>query len=790
MVRQVANALFRRRGYTLSIVAVMAIASALMTTVFAVVDGVLFKPLGYPDERNLVAVDLTSGHGPQRQPDKNAAVVSALSRAVPGMTFTGFYVGGGESGAIAWVQPNFFDVVGVQPAIGGFAPEDFDDALVNVQPRILTDRVVHSQFGGDRGAIGRVVIVDPSSGRGFRVVGVMPPGFVFPSDRGPVGFISAVAGTMRDAPFHRVVARLSPAVTAAGLEERLLAAITGVETRPERPPADRVVITPLGSALGAESRPLFAALLAAAAVLILIAALNASSLMAARSVDRRRELAIRRALGATRGDLARLVFSESCMLLAAGTATGLLVAAPLLRFVSALLPANVVLFRDAVIDWRVVLFSVVITAVLATLVVIWPFRLTVAGNSTLDQDRSGTSPARARGWRLVVSSQVALAMVLTVGGSLLVGSLLSVYAKTPPIATENVLTIEVEFQGMSRTVAREAPDRAVRVEALLERIRGVPGIEAVALTAYPLLVRAYQGGGFLPPAGVTGRPGAMVTHAVTSDFYRVLQPQLVEGRWPTDLELRTTAPVIVVSERLARANWPGAPAVGKAVTNHWKGRDSTSVSFTVVGVVTDVPWALWDEDVLGTYYGPYALLARPTEGTLLVRTSGQYPSRAEEILRVIEDADPWARAGRVASLESVFVDSVRPRRFRAWLFGAFAAASLFVVGLGIFGQLAMSTARRTREVGIRMACGATRLSIASLIVREQLVPVVAGVVVGSIVAAWAVRFVNAYLYQLTAEDPRVWAAAIALILATAIAGTLVPSLRATRVNPNDALRAE
>jgi putative ABC transport system permease protein len=575
----------------------------------------------------------------------------------------------------------------------------------------------------------------------------------------------------------------------AGLEERLLVATAGVElTNPERPPADRVEVTPLGRALGADSRPLFAALLAAAVVLIVIAALNASSLMAARSVDRRRELAIRRALGATRGDLARLVFSESCVLLAAGTATGLLAAAPLLRFVSALLPSNVVLFRDAAIDWRVAVFSAAMTGLLAMLVVIWPFRLTAAGNSTLEQDRSGTSPTRARGGRLVVTSQVALALVLTVGGSLLVGSLISVYAKTPPITTDDVLTIEVTFLGMPSAVARDAPERARRVEALLDRVRSVPGVESVALTAYPLLVRAYENGGFVPP--VTARRGAMVTHAVTADFYRVLQPQLIDGRWPTDLELRTAAPVIVVSERLAQAYWSGESAVGQSVTNHWKGRDSTSMAFTVVGVVKDVPWALWDEDPLGTLYGPYALLARQTQSTLLVQASSERPRLAEEILRVIEDTDPLARAGRVASLESVFVDSVRPRRFRAWLFGSFAVASLFVVGLGIFGQLAMSTVRRTREVGIRMACGATRGSIATLIVREQLVPVVAGVAIGCAVAAWAVRFVDAYLYQLTGADPRVWAAAICLILATAIAGTLVPSLRAARVNPTDALRAE
>jgi ABC-type antimicrobial peptide transport system permease subunit len=156
----------------------------------------------------------------------------------------------------------------------------------------------------------------------------------------------------------------------------------------------------------------------------------------------------------------------------------------------------------------------------------------------------------------------------------------------------------------------------------------------------------------------------------------------------------------------------------------------------------------------------------------------------------MEETDPLVRTGRVAPLSQLFVDSVRPRRFRAWLFGSFALASLFVAGLGIFGQLAMSTARRTREVGIRMACGATRGGVVRLILGEQLVPVIAGLVVGGLGAAWATRFVGSYLYQVTSGDVRVWAAAIGLILFAAGVGTLIPTLRTSRIDPTQALRAE
>jgi len=317
----------------------------------------------------------------------------------------------------------------------------------------------------------------------------------------------------------------------------------------------------------------------------------------------------------------------------------------------------------------------------------------------------------------------------------------------------------------------------------------VPGVDAAGLTGYDLLEHAYQPASFLPPATAVTPVKATVQHAVTADFYRIVQPHVVAGRLPTALELANNEAVLVVSELVASRYWPNATALGQTLTNKGS-RDKTAMSFTVVGVVKDVRWAAWDEDALGTIYGPYALLARQASSAVLIHRSSSRTSVIADVLRVMSEAGPLVRPGRVMPLEDLFVDSVRPRRFQAWLFGAFAVASLFVVALGIFGQLAMSTARRTREVGIRMACGATRTSIATLIVREQLVPVVLGLAGGGLVAAWAVQFVKSYLYQLTASDPRVWAAAIGLILLTAGVGTIIPALRASRTDPVQSLRGE
>jgi predicted permease len=792
-VRHVAKALIRRPWYAASIVTTLAVGCALLMSVLAIVDGVLFKPLGYPGDRQIMAVQLSSNANNFSQsvaPDD----LDAWSRSAPGVAFTGFRQ---HSTNIANVQPSFFDVIGVHPALGGFTPADFVTATSLIEPRIVTDQVFRSEFGADPAAIGRVVMVDPSTGSGYRLVGVMPPGFVFPARRYTVGYLAPyIEERLPRFMLSFVIARMPPEASPHETAARILAAIT--PRNADRPgtntgnhPIDRVHLEPLGRALGAASRPFFTALLVAAGLLVAIAGVNASSLMAARSVDRRRELAVRRALGATSFDITRLLLVESAMLVGAATAIGLAIAAPLLRVVGQLLPDDVALFREAVVDWRVAAFGAATFVVVAGVVAVWPLRLASRDDGMPGGGRSVTGEARSRSWRILVTAQVALALVLTLGGSLLVGSLLSVYAQTPSISTSNVLTIGVRFLGMTGQVGRMAPERAARANVLIERLKAVPGVETAALTAYNVLEHAYEPSRFRAPDSAVARPRATVTHAVTGEFYRVLEPQLVAGRLPIDAELATNAPVLVVSESLARQFWPDSTAIGRTLTDAGRNAtNETALAFTVVGVVRDVRWAAWDEGELPTIYGPYALLTRPTVATVLIRSSGGISHLAGDALRVIEESDPLVRVDRVATLDELFVDSVRPRRFRAWLFGSFAVASLCVAGLGIFGQLAMSTARRTREVGIRMSCGATPASVARLILQEQLVPVVVGVVAGGIGAAWAVRFVASYLYQVTAFDARVWTAAIGLILLTSAAGTLVTAVRASRIDPTETLRAE
>jgi hypothetical protein len=470
-------------------------------------------------------------------------------------------------------------------------------------------------------------------------------------------------------------------------------------------------------------------------------------------------------------------------------AIGLSLAVLLLHVGVRLLPEDLVLLKaqmEPAIDARVVMFVVLSAIALAVPTTIWPIRRALRTGATPLADGSrGSTRTRSIGRTVVIVSQVAGALVLTMGGALLVTSIMAVYANTPAIRTDGVVVLREWMQGAGGwTLA--SPERTTRIHALLETLQRVPGVDGVAVTEGQML----DGGGGVPwwgpPPGAAASKLQVVAEAVTSDFYRVLQPQLVVGRFPTDAEMESDAPVIVVSEAVARTYWPNASPLGQTLL--YRGGQSRE-PFAVVGVVKDVPWNQWDAEI-ASIYGPFARVSRTPMLTVFIRTRKNAGQIIAGAAQAITANDPLIRTTHSGTLDELFADTVRPRRFQSWLFGSFAVCALVIVGVGILGLIAMATARRTKEMGIRLALGATRDNLAGLLLREQLRAVVAGVIVGSLVAAWAVRFVKVNLYQITAYDPRVWAAAVIAIVSTAAIGTLIPCLRASRVDPVRALKVE
>lgn len=817
------RSLRRAPAYTATVVGVIALGMALATTVFAVVDGVLFKPLPYPDADRLVAIETGFNNLPapafapatwyKRLPGNGASAqdIASWQAAAPDASITGTRVGRRSMGdgvnetpfGVGFVQRNFFETVGVQPLVGGLATSDFDHEEI-VQPVVITYELWQSRFHGANDVIGQTFINDPTRGTGFRVTGIMPLGFVFPSAVAAVSFIGPYVPSSSDLSdptrrsFFEIIARLPQGMSSSAFRARvetgMAATAAARPAKPRRPglsdrswrmegPFDRADVVPLASELGVIERPLFRAIFLAAMILLALGGLNVSGLMAARGLERARELGLRRALGATGFRLARLVLVEALVPIAVGAAIGLSLAVPLLRLGVGLLPDGLVLLTPHIkpaISVRVVMFVLLSAIALAALTTIWPIRRAVrAGAQPVGDGSRGSTPSRSIGRTVIIVSQVAGALVLTMGGALLVTSILAVYANTPAIRTEGIVVLREEMQGDAGAIA----DRTIRAKALLETLRRVPGADGVALSEGQVLVGGGGVPGWRPPPGIASRL-EVVPQAVTPDFYRVLQPQLILGRFPTDAEMESDAPVIVVSESVARAYWPNATPLGQTLTHA-----RVTVPFSVVGVVKDVRWNYWDTEV-GAVYGPYARLSRSSSSTAFIRTRKSASEITAQAIRAITAFDPLIRTTHSGTLDELFADSVRPRRFKAWLFGSFAAAALVIVGSGILGLIAMSTARRTREMGIRLALGSTREGLVRLLLREQLISVVAGVIAGSLVSAWAVRFVRAYLYEITPYDPRVWAVAIFVIVATTMIGTIVPSLRASRTDPVDALRVE
>ncbi len=824
-VRFTLRALRHAPWYSATVVGVVAVTLALATTVFAVVDGVLFRPLPYSDAGRLVIIEPGFRTVPLpapingKVPGYSASAIDLASwrAAAPAVNITGVRVqpwsgvGAGINDDIAGVgtvQENFFDVLGVRPLIGGFTHEDF---LENprVRPVLLMFDTWQARFQGAPDILGRVVNFDPETGFGLRVRGVMPPGFSFPSARWDVDFLMPffIEPKAAQDPRHRfvseVIARLPERVTPAALAEQLARGLAATAAqyplgpRPEgwsenswrrQGPYESVDITPLGASLAREWRPMFVAVFAAVALLVLIAAANVSSLMTSRVLERRRELDMRLALGAGPGAIARLWTLEALLLIVAGGVLGAIAAAPALQLILALLPEDVVLLKPARLDWRVAAFVTMTMAILAVLVSAVPIYRSLRAPSSAA--KAGASDrVRTRGRFVAICGQVAAAFVLTVVGACLVGSLLAVYGTDRPIRTNGVVVVEGTLRGPGDRMGL-SKERVARGRRIVERLQQVSGVSDVALVAAQLL----RGGGwqapFRPPTGKPRLPDAD-WWAVTAGFYDTIELRPIEGRVHTDAELRSNAPLIVVSERIARAYWPDTSPIGQTLTADGPvtlGDGGGLVkTYTVIGVVPEVPWDAWDcESPL--FYGPYEGLGTSPFLTFFIRTNGRTGPVIAESLRAVAEADPHVRLNKAATLSTLFRDSIALRRFQSWLFGGFAAAALVVGGVGILGLLAMSAARRTKEIGVRCALGATPHLVTRLLIREQLVPVLAGLAAGAALAAWAVKFIEGYVYRLSVADPRIWVAAITLIVTTAALGALLPARRASRIDPVKALR--
>jgi predicted permease len=807
----------RAPWYAGGVVTVLALGIALASVVFAVVDGVLFKPLPFPNADELFVVRAGIDARPQPNPEDLAmGDVAAWRAAAADVAFTAVDSQPYEFLKIDerqyWyrgVDARFFDVVGVRPMLGGFIPEDFAFEFGdgdNYQPVIVSHHWWTAKLAGDPAAIGRRITTSQREGRnyGYVVRGVLPPDFVFPLDFGgrpeahvltPVPASMARPGADEFRRFQ-VIARAGaasvPTLSArlrAASERRFTSPVpadvdTGGHSEAARVRFDTVDLVPVSEHLGHRARPVFRLVAAAAGVLLLLACINVAGLSLARGVDRGRDRAIRLSLGASRFALARMAAVEVSLLTVFATALALLLAGPLLRWTLGLLPASLTLLKVPAIDGRLFGAAAAIAAAVAALVTIWPavFHSRHAGTLGPGSLALTTSRLGSRPRLLIVASQTALGFVLLVAGGLTWASLMRAWEADVGYRRDHTAIVHA-FGESGR------PDSMERLIAFRDAMPTLPGVARAAATTIQIFGRRSGGEvwSYWGPAGSTGRVAGVTERRVDHDFFAVTGLRIVDGQLPAASEWQAEQPIAVISEQAARTYWPGGGAVGQTLV--WRRPDPADRApkpRRVVAVVKDARYAAADLDPVGDIYFPGAI-GRGTYGSFFMVSTSEPADRVLPSI-VATAASHGMRLEQAATMEDAIFASVRHRVLPLWLFGGLSAMGLIVLAAGTIGLLAMTTAQRTREIGIRLALGSSPARLTRLLAREQATAIAVGVLVGAVVAWLAVEGLRSELYGVTPHHPGVWIAVTLTVFGVAALGSLVPARIAARLDPAAILR--
>jgi putative ABC transport system permease protein len=793
-VRIAGRSLRRSPGFTAVAVATLALGIGATTALFSVVDGVLLKPLPYAAPERLVAVSpavtlLRAEYALLRERARLYVAVAGYQGGV-GLGIAGAGEPVRVVGALA--SPELFGTLGVAPALGrGFVPEDERAGAEAVV--VLSDGLWRELYGGAANAVGEVLAVD---GVARTVVGVMPAGFTFPAAGTqlwvPLTLDPAQVGTYWGLGGVEVVARLAPGADREAARREFVALAAEMRQAnplwtPNEPYRADATVAPLAERVVLGARPALLVLLGATALVLLIACANVANLFLVRVLGREHDLAVRAALGGGRLHVVRGIVAEAGVVAGCGGAAALLVAWLVLRLLLPLLPPETPRLEQVALDGRVLLFALAATAGAALLFAVLPaLRLgggRLAGALRAAGREGGAGRERRRLTRLVVAAEIALAVVLLLGAGLLVRSLAELAAVDPGFRAAGLVAARVS------PPERLLPDGASRSafhDRVLERLARLAGTGEVALA------------GQLPFDGERLQTAAAVEHVttdpnalpvfdfrpVTPAYFSTLGVPLLEGR-AFDAGDRAGAPgVAIVDEAAARRFWPGESALGKRVGRPW-----LREWLTVVGVAAQVRNNDLVAEPAPALYVPFA--QQPAAAVTVVVRS---PRPAEEVAALIRNAvrevDPTVPVSGVRRVEALVGDSVAGARSLALLLSAFAGLALLLGALGVYGVLAYTVERRHRELGVRMALGATAGQVRRLVLRDGALLVLAGLALGAPLALVATRALRGLLYGVQPLDAAAVAAAVVGLGAAGLLAAYVPARRASRVDPAGALRRD
>jgi putative ABC transport system permease protein len=798
-VRYALRTLRANRMFAGVVVATLAVAIGMNTAIFSVFNAVVLRPLGYPDADRLVWVSTVPRDGDGGAHggfvtgpdfvDWRAQATSFERMAAYGVfDFTMTVPGRATRVRVAEVTEDFWPLSGARPTAGRLPQPDESDTV------LVSSSFAQRWFADNDGAIGRTVTLN---GRQVVVAGILPEDFRFELPRpGQPGFrthdievyqpqrISSRRGGMMQ--LLHVVGRLRTGATI----ESARAEIDALRDREARahPEGFRdpsvLVVTPLHDRLFGGASVALRVLMGAVGFVLLIACVNAASLHLARASARRREIALRMSIGASRGRVLRQILVESLVLAGLGGALGLLIARGATTALLRIAPHAIPRLADVTIDGRVLAVAAALSLVTALTFGLAP-ALTLWRTNPYEALKSGhpmVSPAASslRTRRLLVAGEIALALILLIAAGLMVKSVWRMYAWPSGFAPQQVLTARIEFAGPEYA----NPHRSLAfADTLLDRLRREPGVEAVSLSTHgDMLAQGLivDGAPMPTPEDLHAKPPLMI-NATSASLPRVMGLQLIRGRWFADGEAAA-----VLNESLARREIPGRDPIGRRIQINDRGP-----WLTIVGIVADLKYSQLDAAAEPEVYVPYSRIGDSLFGlTALIRTAGDPVTLAPRLHQIVADVDRTQAPDELMVLEDALAESIAPRRLHLLLLSTFAAAAIFVAMIGVYGVMAYSVAQRVHEIGIRMALGARRADVVSMVARQGLFITLAGIVAGLAGALALTRFMESLLYEVPPSDPPTFAVLAAGLAVTSAVACCIPALKAALVDPAVTLRSE
>jgi len=794
-VRYGFRVLTRRPAYALIVASTLAIGIGATTAVFSVINGVLLRPLPYPDDQRLVVVWENDRLNLKPRYPVAPANYDDWRSATPAFERLAAYVGGGGRLAVSedtfhvdvtTVTTDLFDTLGVQPLLG--RTFNADEA---VPPRdrvlVLSYPLWQSRFAADPAVVGRTVQFNDSA---YRVVGVMPRGFTF-GDRDvdawrPLALTPDFLQT-RAQHFLTVLGRLRPGVTMEEAHRQLeTVAQSAQRAHPDTNDQRGTTVATLAEAIEGDVRRPMYLIFTAVVLLLVIGVVNVANLMLVESSARRREMAVRAALGADRLRILRQLVGEGVLLGALGGALGLAIAIAGTRMLATMAAGYVPRLQDVSIDWRVLAFVATVSIAAGIGFALAP--ALAASRPDVQHDlRDGARGTIGRSRRLrgaFVVIEVAAAMVLVIGAGLVLKSFWRLVSVSPGFTVAGVLTADVGLPSRYET----DPPIIQFYDQLLSRVRAIPGVTgAGVVNNLPVSGRGWTAWITIehaPP--LTGEPPEVGYRTASSGYFAAMQIPILEGRGIADNDTATSERVAIVNKALADRFFPNGRAIGSRVR---LGPSPKAPWWTIVGVAGNVRHTGPE-----TEPAPEAFLPLPQEVngdmTLAVRTSGDPAAIAGAVRDVSRGIDPAVTIWRMRTINDLLDEHLAPRRLAMWLIAGFGGVALALALLGIYGVMSCTVSERVPELGVRLALGARPAAILWMVVRDGLRLAIPGLLVGTGVAIAVTRLAQALLFDVSPTDPITFVTVAAGVALVAALACCLPAWRASRVDPLSAIRVE